>query len=302
MDYYTEETIPLFASYDALFCNTKRHFEAFAWHPGARYVPWGTDIGLFQPGSFLPVTEGVVTFFHSAGMSPVRKGTDFVIKAFAETKGAAKLIIHSQVNLLGLFPELQSFIYKLLHDGKLRIIEATVPAPGYYHLGDVYVYPSRLDGIGLTIAEALSCGLPVIVPDNPPMNEFVDDTSGLKVAIGKLYSRSDGYYWPQCEIDLFSLVRHMQWYIERHDQLTHYKKQARLYAEEKLDWGKNRSMVVEMFKGIRSITQDTKNIIAYENYRARSNWLLMVYMRWPRIYRFLNWVLSFKLFRLLQKS
>jgi 1,2-diacylglycerol 3-alpha-glucosyltransferase len=198
---------------------------------------------------------------------------------------------------------LQSSIDRLHHEGKLRIIEATVPAPGCYHLGDVYVYPSRLDGIGLTIAEALSCGLPVIVPDTPPMNEFVGETNGQKVAIGKLYSRSDGYYWPQCEVDLFSLIQKMQWYIDRQDHLALFKKQARDYAEAKLDWGKHRKAVIEIFKEMRPIAQcDTNDIIAFENKRAKNNLLLRLYMGWPTIYRLLNLFISLKCFRLLLKA
>ena len=32
-------------------------------------------------------------------------------------------------------------------------------------MGDVFVYPSRLEGIGLCVPEALACGLPVITTD-----------------------------------------------------------------------------------------------------------------------------------------
>ena len=65
----------------------------------------------------------------------------------------------------------------------LKIYEKTLPAPGLYHLGDVYVYPSRLDGVGLTVGEALACGLPVITTENGPMDEFVED--GFNGRLGK---------------------------------------------------------------------------------------------------------------------
>ena len=71
----------------------------------------------------------------------------------------------------------------------------TVAAPGLYHLGDIYVYPSILDGLGLTVAEALSCGLPCIVPDNAPMNEFIQSGINGRIAdVEYLYARSDGYF------------------------------------------------------------------------------------------------------------
>lgn len=282
IDYYTEETIPLFSAYDFLLCNTKRHFETFQWHPGAYYIPWGTDIEIFCPPLVTHDRDGIVTFFHSSGMSPTRKGTDFVIEAFEKIKGQKKLIIHSQVDLLKKLSHMRGVIEKLLQKAELTIIEKTVPAPGCYHLGDVYVYPSRLEGIGLTIAEALASGLPVIVPDNPPMNEFVDETNGRKVAICRLYARSDGYYWPQCDVDICSLSQEMQWYLDRSDQLISFKKQARNYALKYLDWRKNKTKIIELFKNVKTYSNYNKDsIISFETKRAKSNSLLSLYMKWP---------------------
>ena len=286
VDYYTEETIPLFSAYDFLICNTRRHFEAFAWHSGAHYIPWGTDTELFRPSSVSRADDGIVTFFHSAGMNPKRKGTDLVLEAFAELKGNKKLIIHSQVSIKDRLPKQLKLFDNLMNNNEISIIEATVSAPGLYHLGDVYVYPTRLEGIGLTICEAISCGLPVIVPDNPPMNEFVvDGSSGKKVAIRRLYARPDGYYWPQCEIILSSLAEQMQWYINRSDQLTDYKTQARQYALINLDWGKNRTKVIEIFANIAPrYDYDSDLIISYETKRSKSHWLSSIYMKSPALY------------------
>ena len=126
--------------------------------------------------------SGPVRFFHSAGMGGVelRKGTDILVRAFQQVTGNAQLIIHSQVGL-----DRYASVASLIHnDPRIEFIEATVGAPGLYHLGDVYVYPSRLEGIGLTIAEALACGLPVITTDCAPMNEFVQkDFNGKLVSI-----------------------------------------------------------------------------------------------------------------------
>ena len=291
VDYYTEETIPLFAAYDFLICNTKRHFEAFTWHTGAHYVPWGTDIDIFRPSSTAPVEGGTVTFFHSAGMNPTRKGTSFVLEAFATLKGRKRLVIHSQVPLADSLSNQASLIADLIKHQELFVIEETVTAPGLYHLGDVYVYPSRLEGIGLTIAEALSCGLPVIVPDNPPMNEFVDDTCGKTVAISRLYARSDGYYWLQCDIAVSSLIEKMQWYLDHSDRMADFKRQARRYAEEKLDWRKNKARIIEIFKTAEITSNfDPGPVIRFEIKRAQLDWISLLYMQRPAVYRALNYV------------
>jgi glycosyltransferase involved in cell wall biosynthesis len=278
VDYYTEQTIPLFAAYDFLICNTKRHQSAFDWHPQCHYVPWGTDINLFETkenGNWKSENSNwkseKVTFFHSCGVDPLRKGTDILIEAFykvvqsdeCKVQNAKRkvqnedcllpsafclLVIHTQVSLETQFPQLSDKIRQLTSAGKLEIIHKTVGAPGLYHLGDVYVYPSRLEGIGLTIAEALSSGLPVIVPDNPPMNEFTEEgVNGRLVRVQRLHARWDGYYWPLCITDAGHLAEVMEEMVSDREKLENMKLAARRYALEHLDWSKNKSQVVDAF-------------------------------------------------------
>lgn len=252
IDYYTEHTIPLFDIYDFLICNTRRHFLAFADHPQAFYVPWGTNTDLFSPEAKKRNDKQLV-YFHSAGMSPMRKGTDFVIEAFetlTKSYNNIKLIIHTQVGLISAFPALRDVINKLIDNQLLEIIEKTVPAPGLYNYGDVYVYPSRLEGIGLTIAEALACGLPVITSDNAPMSEFIKYPSSV-VSIQKFYFRNDGYYWPMCDISIKDLVSKMSFYIDNFQHLDEFKEESRKYALEELNWKKNQSHLLEIFTKAR---------------------------------------------------
>jgi 1,2-diacylglycerol 3-alpha-glucosyltransferase len=167
IDYYTSTTIPFFKLYDFLICNTKRHYQVFKSHPQSIYIPWGTDIELFRPLKKAMNAKDVV-FFHSCGMNHVRKGTNLLVEAFELVNGAASLIIHSQI----VIPD-RKLRERILQNPRIQLIEQTIGAPGLYTRGDVYVYPTRLEGIGLTIAEALSSGLPVITTDEAPMNEFV---------------------------------------------------------------------------------------------------------------------------------
>lgn len=237
VDYYTEATVGTFQLYDALICNTKRHMSVFAWHPRMLYLPWGTDTELFTPQSMACVKEDGPVFFHSGGMNPHRKGTDIVLVAFSRLKGAAHLVLHIQKSLAEAFPNQGASLQEYIHSHpNITLIEKDVTAPGLYHLGDVYVYPSRLDGIGLTQAEALSCGLPIIVPDNPPMNEFTDHDSGFAIPVTKLWSRADGYYWPQCEVDIEKMTAAMQFFIDKRRILPVMKRKAREYALECLNW------------------------------------------------------------------
>lgn len=233
IDYYTEETVPFFGLYDALICNTKRHYSAFSWHKSAIYLPWGTDVDLFIPKKDGLVNTNFVTFFHSCGWDINRKGTDILIKAFSKSKKAQKLIIHTQNEIND--NELLPIIDELILQGRLEMIVKTVHAPGLYYLGDIYVYPTRLEGIGLTVAEALSSGLGIVVPDNPPMNEFTDEFHSKLIEIERLIARKDGYYWPKCESSVDSLTNILDNLSDERDLVKSMKNNARDYATKKLD-------------------------------------------------------------------
>jgi glycosyltransferase involved in cell wall biosynthesis len=272
IDYYTVETVQFYWLYDFLLCNTQRHYGVFKNHPQSFYIPWGTDINVFKPGNE-HILGDVVTFFHSCGVSPDRKGTDLLVKAFREVSGNAKLIIHSQWPLKDQFAEL----LRLIDDDKrIVLIEKVVAPPGLYHMGDVYVYPTILDGIGLTIAEALACGLPVITTNEPPMNEFiVDGENGKLVNVAHYERRNDNYYWKQSFCDLESLKNALEFYIENIGHLKSYKEKTRLYALEHLDWFKNADGINLIIKNIKVIHGDgnkdlLQKVKIYEEARIRN--------------------------------
>jgi 1,2-diacylglycerol 3-alpha-glucosyltransferase len=288
VDYYTEQTTRLFDAYDFLICNTHRHYNVFKDHYQSYYVPWGTDTEIFQPHQNDLVNKGTVTFFHSSGSDPFRKGCDLLLKSFSEVRGNVHLVIHSQANLKRVFPGIKRLISKLESEKKLEIITETVGAPGLYHLGDIYVYPSRLDGIGLSMAEALSCGLVLITSDNGPMNEFVEEGCGTAVKIKQLYKRKDNYYWPICEVDIVHLTKVMQEYTDNPDQIPQLKKNARNYAREKLNWSTNRSVIDDIFHNSVIIDKNSKVgaikfISSYE--KNRTNKKIMMFRMFPRTYK-----------------
>lgn len=292
IDYYTEQTVPLFEIYDMLICNTKKHLETFKWHPGAKYIPWGTDLELYKPNVVKYGKEDLV-FFHSCGMDPKRKGTDLLIKAIRLVKGENfKLIIHTQVKIQAFYPELVDIIDGLITENKLEIIEKTVPAPGLFYKGDIYVYPSRLEGIGLTVVEAIASGLGVIVPDCGPMNEFVDPAFGKSVKIAKLFSRHDGYYWPQNEVEIDELAGSMQYYVNNKQVLPSVRKNARNYAISNLDWSKNaiklNTRITELILDINVSNKQIsiKKIIKFENYGLRK--YNKYYLKLPYIFSLIN--------------
>lgn len=293
VDYYRENNVRLFDLYDFLICNTKRHFSVFAWHPQAFYVPWGTDVSRFSPASDERTADDGLVFFHSAGLNPYRKGTDLVIKAFDRIKAKkCRLVVHSQSDIAEFFPELSPVIESLIAADKLEIIHATVGAPGLYHRGDVYVYPSRLEGIGLTIAEAMACGLPVITSDNPPMNELVTAESGRFVAVGGFKQRDDDYYWPECVPDLDSLTNALTWYLDHAPVIGDLKQKARDHALRHLNWETNAETLGVVFSSVRprqASPELIKQCVVYDDLRLSPG--ARIYHRSKRLfalYRFLK--------------
>ena len=256
IDYYKLDTIENFKVFDFLICNTKRHYEVFSWHPQCFYVPWGTDIILFN--SSKKIKNEKITFFHSQGMSN-RKGTETLINTFVESNlyQSSKLLIHTQNNL----NSITGIKYKNLERFNIQIINKTVTAPGLYHLGDVYVYPTKLEGIGLTIMEALASGLPVITTNSPPMNEFVNDTNGKLIKVKKLIARPDGYYWPLSIVDETDLAEKMKYYIENKKNLDYFSKKARESAENNLNVYKNFSKLNDIFEQVKLLNILTKQEI-----------------------------------------
>jgi glycosyltransferase involved in cell wall biosynthesis len=250
VDYYTADTVPLFHLYDGILCNTKRHYSVFKNFPEAHFVAWGSAINLFKPGPRWGSRQKDVIFFHSAGLGGPndRKGTGKLIEAFCQVNGPARLIIHSQIALQD-FPK--DWKEQIDRNSAITVIEGTIKPPGYFARGDLYVYPTRLEGIGLSLVEALSCGLPVITTNNAPMNEFVrDGVNGRLVEVDQYLGRSDGYFWPESLCSVKALVQCMQDYIDHPEKILQQQIQARELAVKYNDWDKNAASLSELFEEI----------------------------------------------------
>lgn len=262
IDYYKEDEVELFNIFDFVICNTHRHMQAMKKHKQSYYIKWGTDISLYKP---CEKEKKEFVFFHSMGMS-YRKGTVKLIDTFIKNRFGtrSKLIIHTQLPL----SSVTEYSDEDLEKFGIKIISKTVTAPGLYYLGDVYVYPTELEGLGLTIYEALASGLPVITTDNAPMNEVIrDNVNGKLISVEEYKSRSDGYYWPLSICNDDSLAKCMEYYLENKDYISKYKQNAREFAIRNLDFSKQYSRINDIFKNSKKYELDDKiynNIIAKE--------------------------------------
>jgi glycosyltransferase involved in cell wall biosynthesis len=121
------------------------------------------------------------TFLHIAGRSAAhdRNGTKLVIEASKHLKTAAKIIVHFQGEQ-GLGHQATTTLdeYKRLawYEGGKRIVIREEDYPHYqdiYATGDVLLLPRRYGGNCLPLNEALSVGMPAIMTDISPNNQFL---------------------------------------------------------------------------------------------------------------------------------
>jgi glycosyltransferase involved in cell wall biosynthesis len=119
------------------------------------------------------------TFLHIAGKPAAhdRNGTKTVIEAAGLLKTDAKIIIHFQGEQ-GLAHQATSTIhdYKQLAEGLPNLTIQQHEYANYkdiYKRGDVMVLPRRYGGNCLPMNEALSVGMPVIMPNISPNNQFL---------------------------------------------------------------------------------------------------------------------------------
>jgi len=207
------------------------------------------DTDLFR----LPSQKPEFTFFHNAGWLGInfRKMTPAAITAFdaiSKVMPHVSLFVHSQAKLELLPP----IIVDIVHNNP-RIVyhEETLPAPGLYYKGKIMVFPTKLEGLGLPLFEALSCGLPVITTNAPPMNEFIrDGYNGSLVNVAFRSTRDDNVAFPEEIVDMTDLAVKMARMAYDENMLNVISRNARRYAEEVLAFPLLTERILNIFKKV----------------------------------------------------
>jgi len=108
--------------------------------------------------------------------------------------------------------------------------------------------------------EALVSGLPIIVPDNPPMNELINEYNGKKVKVSQYTSREDGYYFPYCEVSEENLANAMNYYIDNGNQINIIKENVRKISTNEFNWFDRKNEVEHIFKTTKIVRKNQKEI------------------------------------------
>jgi glycosyltransferase involved in cell wall biosynthesis len=106
-----------------------------------------------------------------------RKNPLFLLELVAGLLSAGRKV---RLVLCGIGPLLEQLRQRIFSMGLQQqvFLVGSVPETikvDYYNLADVFVFPSEMEGFGLVLAEAMSCGKPVVAFDNSSISEVVED-------------------------------------------------------------------------------------------------------------------------------
>ncbi len=212
--------------------------------------PWGTDIEHFAPkmdrgqktedrkprSTVRSPRSKEITLFCSRTWESIY-GVDVLAKAFVKVAS-----VNPNVNLILLGGGSQGTRIRqiLTNGGVMDRVHfggqvAQKDLPRWYHMADLYVSPSHVDGSSATLMEALASGLPCLVSDIPGNKEWIED--GV-----------NGWLFRDGDVD--DLTEKILNALKNRKSFKSIGESARKTAKEKADWKKNFGKLLETYQKI----------------------------------------------------
>ena len=211
------------------------------------HIPYPIDTDYFNPGnaakprSFISkILQFQYTFLHSSGWGGAgfRKGTDLIPIAFRQLEYKYKDKI--SLSILGQPGEQQHNSADRTFFHIINLDEAI----DLYRNGKIFICPSRREGLGLPILEAMACGLPVITTDASPMNEWFPEDYPLLVNV---QNQTDLPYGdiPMYTPNVFDLMKKMEFAHKNPELMDQLGETNRIIIQEKFSWDVLRDKYLE---------------------------------------------------------
>jgi glycosyltransferase involved in cell wall biosynthesis len=199
--------------------------------------PWGTDLKHFKPST--KIKKEAITLFCNRTWESIY-GVDVLAKAFVKV---ATTNPHVTLILLGGGSQGPRIRQILMNGGVLDRVHfggqiGPSDLPRWYHMADIYISPSHVDGSSVSLMEALACGLPCLVSDIPGNQEWIVEGEN-----GWLFR--DG--------DADDLAEKIMYAIKNRRSLKKMGESARKTAEQKADWKKNFGKLLEAYDKVMSL-------------------------------------------------
>lgn len=158
--------------------HVKESFESHGHNPGKLFInPYGVDLRMFQPVKGKTPKYDVIF----VGNWTLQKGADILIEACR--KGGLSLL---HVGAIGDCPFPKDSDFTHIDPVSQDLL------PKYYSMVKVLALPSRQDGFGLVLFQAMACGLPIVYSHNtggPDLHAMVDHNEYL-IEMGSYSSES----------------------------------------------------------------------------------------------------------------
>jgi 1,2-diacylglycerol 3-alpha-glucosyltransferase len=193
-----EHAVPAREAFEIVYSLTRAEQERYrSFGIESPYVTWGCHPELLayahnggsesspaapERGAEDAAGEDVVVFYLPGSFMGRRKPIAEILEAFSRTTDQRlRLILKGQVERrVGMLREAQE------RDSRIQVVLEDQPTEEHFRFVagcDVCLSPTRWEGLGLPLFEALAFGQPAVTNDNPPMNEVVrDGVNGRLVA------------------------------------------------------------------------------------------------------------------------
>jgi glycosyltransferase involved in cell wall biosynthesis len=164
-------------------------------------VPEGVDVESFKPDTMRDGKPRPFRFL-CVGKWEERKGTEDLINAFCDSFRAeepVELVLHCFNRYLPGF-DLENSIRRRLRGNAPAIIASHPTGQAgmirLYNSCDAFVLPTRAEGWGLPITEAMACGLPVIVTEYSAPLDYLNRDFAYLIPVEKLVPAHDPNFFP----------------------------------------------------------------------------------------------------------
>jgi glycosyltransferase involved in cell wall biosynthesis len=168
-------------------------------------VPEGVDPSLFRPAEAAPDAAPRPFRFLCVGKWEVRKGIDDLVRAFAREFAPdepVELILHCHNPYVPRFDTGRALERLALPPHAPIRPSPPLPLRGLaelYAACDVLVLPTRAEGWGLPIIEAMACGIPAIATNYSGHTMFLNDDNGYLVDVERMIPVDDPFFYGTAE-------------------------------------------------------------------------------------------------------
>jgi len=199
--------------------------------------PWGIDLKQFMPST--EKRRKTITLFCNRTWESIYS-VDVLAKAFVKVAASNPYV---DLILLGGGSQGARIRQIFMTGGVLDRVHfggqiGQADLPRWYHLADIYISPSHVDGSSVSLLEAFACGLPCLVSDIPGNREWIIEGEN-----GWLFR--DG--------DADDLAEKILYAIKNRRSFKKIGESARKMAEQKADWKKNFGKLLETYDKVISL-------------------------------------------------